>query len=224
MPRGLYPGRSSDPPRSPKIARDRRLLESRVMKKQFWSDPYLWVHGAGLAVVPLALLLCLWGLGMGDPLLPSLLEVILVALAGILPIGWMQLQRPFCIYSLPFVVVDPSQLTEAQRRLLTLFRTQRNPWIVGLASGGLFLVLRQLYEVSGLFSSGDNRGLGLVLAALGFLAANLFLQVPLSVLRVMGVTDDQVAQTLPYPIAQIKSDFWGYGRSVPRLLPDLRPD
>jgi hypothetical protein len=193
------------------------------MKKQFWADPYLWVHGAGLAVVPLALLICLWGLAMGDPVLPGL-EVILVGLAGILPIGWMQLQRPFCIYSLPFVVVDPSQLTEAQRRLLTLFRTRRNPWVVGLASGGLFLVLRQLYAVSASVAAGDNRWLGLTIAALGFLAANLFLQVPLSVLRVMGVTDNQVATTLPYPIAQIKSDFFAYGLPLPRILPALRPD
>jgi hypothetical protein len=194
------------------------------MKKQFWADPYLWVHGAGLAMVPLALLLCLWGLAMGDPILPSGLEVIWVALAGILPIGWMQLQRPFYIYSLPFVVVAPSQLTDPQRRVLTLFRTRRNPLLVGLASGGLVLLLWQLYGVSAAVAAGDNRGLGLMIAALGFLGANLFLQVPLSVLGVMAVTDDQVAQTTPYPIAQVKSDFLAYGLPMARILPDLRPD
>jgi hypothetical protein len=193
------------------------------MKKQFWADPYLWVHGAGLAIVPLALLLCLWGLAMGDPVWPGL-EVLLVALVGIVPIVWMQLQRPFCIYSLPFVVVDPSQLTDPQRRLLTLFRTRRNPWLVALASGGLGLVLGQLYGVSAAVTAGDNRGLGLMIAALGFLGANLFLQVPLSVLGVMAVTDDQVAQTTPYPIGQIKSDFFAYGLPMARILPDLRPD
>jgi hypothetical protein len=196
------------------------------MKKQFWVDPYLWVHGAGLAVVPLALLLCLWGLAGSDPVLPSALELMLVALVGIVPIGWMQLQRPFYIYSLPGLAIAPDRLAESQRRILTLFRTRRNPAVTGLASGILGLVLWQLYRVAAEVGEAapGNRWLGLMVAALGFLLANLFLQVPLSVFGVMWATDAEVAKTMPYPIGQIKSDFSVYGISRPQILPDLQAD
>jgi hypothetical protein len=196
------------------------------MKKQFWVDPYLWVHGAGLAMVPLTLLLCLWGLAGSDPVLPSGLEGMLVALAGIIPIGWMQLQRPFYIYSLPGLAIAPDRLIESQRRILTLFRTRRNPAVTGLAGGALGLVLWQLYPIAAEVSGAvpGHRWLGLMIAALGFLLANLFLQVPLSVLGVMWATDAEVAKTVPYPIESIKSDFSVYGISRPQILPERLAD
>ena len=93
--------------------------------RSYWSDPYLWLHLAGLAVLPLWLEVGLLGLAVGDPVLPVWLELGLVGSVGILPILWMQLQRPFCIFSLVAVVVKPTQLTADQRKLLTLFKSGR---------------------------------------------------------------------------------------------------
>ena len=75
--------------------------------RSFWSDPYLWVHLAGLAAVPIFLEICLIGFAVGDPLLPGWLELLLVAAIGSAPILWMQWQRPFYIFSLVGVALQP---------------------------------------------------------------------------------------------------------------------
>ncbi len=116
--------------------------------RAFWSDPYLWIHAAGLAALPLCLLGCLLGLAVGDPLLPVWLELGLIAAVGIAPIIWMQWQKPFYIFSLVAVALKPTQLTDDQRRILTLFKARRSSAWIGLGTLLLLVILRQIYYVA----------------------------------------------------------------------------
>jgi hypothetical protein len=51
------------------------------------SDPYLWVHLAGLATVPLWIDLCLLGLAVGNPALPGLELAVITVLDGLAGAG-----------------------------------------------------------------------------------------------------------------------------------------
>jgi hypothetical protein len=195
--------------------------------KAFWSDPYMWIHLAGIAVVPFWLLLCGLGLAAGYPILPIGLEIFLVAILGITPIVLMQWQRPFCIYSLLFVGLRPAAMTVEQRRMLSLFKSRRDAPTIALGAGILALALGGLSSLSGIATSTTfvpGHLLGLILAIGAFLAANLFLQVPLSVMQVMRASDAEFAQTPPYDVTLITRDFLGLGRKVARILPQLEPD
>jgi hypothetical protein len=194
--------------------------------RSFWSDPYLWVHLAGLAVVPILLEVCLLGFAVGDPTLPVWFELCLVGGIGIAPVLWMQWQRPFYIFSLVAVAIKPEQLTEDQRRLLTLFKSQRNRILAVGVPVLLFFLLYQVYKLApiaapvALFPSGW-RVLGLLVAAIAFLAINLFTQVPFSVLGVMLHRDPEFAATPPYPLEQIRRNFSLVGLQVKQILPSM---
>jgi hypothetical protein len=192
--------------------------------RSFWTDPYLWIHLAGFAALPLWLELCWLGLAVGDPVLPFWLELLLVAAIGIAPIFWMQWQHPFYIFSLIAVALKPAQLTEDQRRLLTLFKTQRNRFLAIAGAIIAFLALRQLYYLAPIASpvtpfASDSRWLGLLVAAISFLGANLFLQVPISVVSALLTSESTFAATTPYPLEQIRSDFTLLGIPVNQILP-----
>jgi hypothetical protein len=194
--------------------------------RSFWSDPYLWIHAAGVAVVPIALELCLLGFAVGDPLLPTGLELLLIAAVGILPVLWMQWQRPFYIFSLVLIAVKPSQLTAQQRQLLRFFKTPEVRALTVVTAVGLAVVLWQLYRLAPIALKAaaflpQSRGLGLLIAAIAFLAANLFLQVPVSVLRVLLAQDARVAAAEPYPLERVTQDFSVLGWQVPQILPPI---
>lgn len=195
--------------------------------RSFWADPYLWIHLAGVATVPLSLLVCLLGLAAGDPILPPWLELGLVAIAGIAPIAWMQFQKPFYIYSLLAVALRPPQLSEAQRKVLAMFVVRRNPIAIGVAAFILFLALKQIYAIAPIaegITPIPARGSGLIVAAVGFFAANLFLQVPLSVLLVMLSSEAEVAQIQPIEVDQIPSRLFVFGFPVDAIVPPLNTD
>jgi hypothetical protein len=194
--------------------------------RNFWSDPYLWIHAGGLAAVPLWLALCLLGFAVGDPWLPPGLEIGLVAIVGIAPILWMQWQRPFYIFGLLLVALKPQQLTDDQRRILSLCQTRKNPLIAGFGSVVLLVLLGKLYNLSAIASDfapfdPSLRGLALLLVALAFLASNLFLQVPLMVLQVLLVSEPTFAATEPYPVEKISQAFMMLGLPMQKILPDL---
>ncbi|KAM3116080.1 low-complexity tail membrane protein [Phormidesmis sp. 146-33] len=195
--------------------------------RAFWSDPYLWIHAAGLAAVPLCLMLCLLGLA-GDPILPVSVELGLVALVGTAPIAWMQWKKPFYIFSLVPVAIKPEKLTEDQRRLLTLFKARANPIWIGLGALLLVILLRQIYFVAPITADLSPflawRGLGLLVAAIGFLASNLFLQVPLSVAQVLLTSDAQFDATAPFALAHIPQSFSIFGLRVNQIVPPLIAD
>jgi hypothetical protein len=197
--------------------------------RSFWSDPYLWIHLAGLASLPIFLGLCLIGFATGDPILPVWLEILLVGLLGIGPVLWMQWQRPFYIFSLVAVVLKPEQLTEDQRRLLTLFLSQRNRVLAAIVPGVLLVVLKKLYDIAPIAAGSspfptDWRLVGLLVAGLSFFACNLFTQVPVSVASVMFHSDSTVAATDPYPLDQVRSHFTLLGWPVNQILPPVIPD
>ncbi|MEM9903821.1 MAG: low-complexity tail membrane protein [Cyanobacteria bacterium P01_D01_bin.44] len=190
-------------------------------------DPYLWLHLTGLAVVPLLLDICLAGLATADPVLPVGLEMALLSLVGTLPILWMQWQRPFYIFSLGLVALEPAALTPTQRQILSLMRSQ---WVRAATLGGaglLVLILWQLYRMAPLAATttpfvGMGRPGGLVIAGIAFLAANLFTQVPIMVLWVL-LANPSRDQAVPfYPTDRVKSDFWSVGFWVKRILPELQ--
>lgn len=194
--------------------------------RSFWIDPFLWIHLAGVAALPVFLELCLVGFAVGDPLLPPWLELLLVAVIGAAPVIWMQWQRPFYIFSLIVLVLKPDQLTEPQRQLLTLFKSQQIRILAAVVPVLLFLLLRLLYAIAPLTApvlpfSDDWRLFGLLLAAIGFFGSNLFLQVPVSVLAVMAVSESQFAATTAYPVDQIRQNFSLLGLPVNQILPPL---
>jgi hypothetical protein len=194
--------------------------------RSFWSDPYLWIHLAGLATLPLWLELCLLALAVGDPILPVWLELFFVAGIGIGPIVWMQWVRPFDIYSLLAVSLKPEQLTEDQRKLLTLFTTLRNRILSIVVAVLLAIALQKLYVVAPIAATITpfallGRLTALLIAAIAFLGANLFTQVPVAVLSVLFTSEATFAATLPFATDQVRQRFTLLGFPVNRILPPL---
>lgn len=194
--------------------------------RSFWLDPYLWVHLAGVAVVPIALEGCLLGFAASNTLLPPWMELLLVGGIGALPILWMQWQRPFCIYSLMFLAVQPQKLSEDQRRILRRFKQPLGKGLSVLTAVLLLVLLWQIYQLapiaweSAAIVPGGAVG-GLLLAAASFLISNLFLQVPVSVAQVMLTDEGTIAATEPYPANAVARDFSLFGIRVNQILPPL---
>jgi hypothetical protein len=192
--------------------------------RSFWSEPFLWIHLAGLAALPIFLGLCWLGLAVGSPLLPVWLEVFLVGAAGIGPVLWMQWFRPFYIFSILVVAVKPQNLTNAQQRILAGFKSRLNQGLALFLAILLAVTLWQLYRFSPLAASvapfpPQWRLAGLLLAAGAFLASNLFLQVPGSVLAVLLTPESEFAARQPHVLEKVGLDFTIAGWQVDRILP-----
>ncbi|MGB3138939.1 MAG: low-complexity tail membrane protein [Nodosilinea sp.] len=190
-------------------------------------DPYLWIHLAGLATVPLWMGLCLLGLAVGDAVSPALELAIIIGL-GVLPVLGMQLRRPFYIFSLPGLALRPAALNDDQRRQLSQFHQWRVRLGALLVPVPLVWMLLKLYPIAFLARDitpfgGWGRLGGIAAAGLCFLLANLFLQVPLAVLQVLATPDRHMATLLPYPSEAIANDFSWLGLPVNKLLPDITP-
>jgi hypothetical protein len=195
--------------------------------RSFRSDPYLWVHLAGVAAVPIFLELCLLGLGMGRLLMPIWFELLFVGGLGIVPILWMQWQQPFCIYSLLLLAVRPDRLSDDQRKVLTLFKAPIAPFLAVGVAVLMAAVLWELYTIApiaqGAVFPNATRGMGLLWAAIAFFFANLFLQVPVSVGRVLLIGDRTFKAALPYAVEQVPRAFTLLGFRVDSILPTLIP-
>ena len=192
--------------------------------RSFWSEPFLWIHVAGAAVLPIFLGLCLLGLAVGSPLLPVWLEVFLVGVVGIAPVLWMQWFRPFYIFSILVVAMKPQNLTPLQQRILTRLKSPLNRGLALFVAVLLVIILWQLYRFAPLAASvapfpPQWRLAGLLLAAVAFLASNLFLQVPVSVSAVLLTTESEFAATKPDALEKIGQDFTIAGWQVDRILP-----
>jgi hypothetical protein len=192
--------------------------------RSFWTEPFLWIHLAGIAALPLALELVWLGLAVGDPILPVWLELLLLAAVGILPVLWMQLTRPFDIFSILILAMKPEQLTQEQRRLLSLFKTKTNSVVTIAAAVFMLWVVWQIYRVAPVAATVAPlaprwRIVGLLWAGLAFLVSNLFLQVPLSVAQVLLTSESEFAATEPYPVEKMPQDFTIPGVRVNQILP-----
>jgi hypothetical protein len=188
------------------------------------TDPYLWLHLSGLATVPLWLDGCLAGLAVGDPSVPSSVEIALLAMVGIVPVLVMQWQRPFYLFSLLVIAVQPVALTPAQRQLLRVQRHWFNRVIalaIAAALGWLLVVIYQLAPIASditPFTPWGHTG-GWLVAAGCFWGANLFLQVSVSALRLLMARPQAVAALEPYPVETISQDFTVVGLRLKRILP-----
>ncbi|HEY9599076.1 MAG TPA: low-complexity tail membrane protein [Cyanophyceae cyanobacterium] len=196
--------------------------------RSFWTEPFLWIHLAGLAALPLTLEVVWLGLAIGTPLLPGWLEFLLVAVVGIAPVLWMQLTRPFDIFSILIVAMKPEQLTQAQRKILRLLRTKTN-FVLAIAGAVLMVVLLwQIYRVAPVATPvapfpPQWHLIGLLGASIAFLASHLFLQVPLSVAQVLFASESDFAATEPYPVENVSKDFTIPGVRVNKILPLSAP-
>lgn len=194
------------------------------MIPSFWSEPFLWIHLAGIAAFPIWLGLVLLSLAIADPLLPVWLEFSLIAVIGIVPILWMQLVKPFNIFCILLVALKPEVLTVEQRKILSLFKRPLEK--VGAITAPMFLllVLWQIYNVApvvmGITPLAPSwRIVCLLVAGVSFLLSNLFFQIPLSVLGVLLTKESAFATTEPYPVEKIPADFTLPGFQVDRILP-----
>lgn len=194
------------------------------MSRSFWSEPFLWIHLAGIAAFPIWLGVLLLSLAIGNPVLPVWLEFSLIAIIGIAPILWMQLVKPFNIFCILVVALKPEVLTVEQRKILSLFKRPLEK--VGAIAAPLFLlwVLWQIYSVAPVAAgipplAPSWRIVGLLAAGVAFLLANLFFQIPLSVLGVLLTKESAFATTEPYPVERIPADFTIVGFQVERILP-----
>jgi hypothetical protein len=189
----------------------------------FRSEPFLWIHLAGVAAVPLLLQIVWLGLAVGYPLSPFWLELLLLGAVGILPVFWMQWHRPFDIFSLLFVSLKPQALTPQQQGILSLFKRSRQRLLAAIAALAMAAVLWLLYQSAPLAASAAAflpqwRILGLLLAAVAFFASNLFVQVPLSVLGILLTKEEEFTATNPYPAEQISQAFTVPGLRVNKIL------
>ncbi|WP_072016440.1 low-complexity tail membrane protein [Neosynechococcus sphagnicola] len=191
--------------------------------RSFWSDPYLSIHAAGLALLPISLEVCVLAMAAGEPQLPWL-EFLLIATAGIGPVLWMQWFRPFYIFSVLFIALRPEVLTLDQRRVLTRMKAPNHRGWVVLVAIALGMGLWPLYRSAAIAADLTPlppawRILGVFIAGLAFLGSNLFLQVPVAVLRVLLLKDTEFTATPPYALEQIAQDFtipgWGVNQIVP---------
>lgn len=192
--------------------------------RSFWSDPYLWIHLAGIVAVPICLVLCWLGLAVGNPIWPVWLELCLISVVGIAPVLWMQLSRPFNIFSVLIFALKPEILTTEQRKILSLFQTTSQRVLAVLTPIVLMGILWQINRAVPMAASivpflPDWRLGGLALTALAFLLCNLFLQVPVSVAKVLITSESAFAATEPYPVERILHDFTLAGFQVDRILP-----
>ena len=192
----------------------------------FRRDPYPWIHLAGFASLPLWLDVCLAGLAVGDPTMPPWLELGFLGAVGGLPILWMQWRRPFYIFSLPAIAIRPDTLNEDRRRFLTLQRTWLNRLFSLMGAVVLLVVLAFLYQLAPIAAemsplTGQSRALGWLICALSFLLANLFVQIPVSVLQLLITSEETIQTVQPYEAASVLKDFTVVGLRVNRILPEL---
>ena len=187
-------------------------------------EPYLWLHFAGLATLPLWLELVWLGLAAGKPIFPLPVELAIVAAVGTLPITLMQWTRPFDIFSVLLLALQADQLSEPQRQLLQVFKTAKHRVFCGFGAIALLVGLWAIARYAPLVAPVTpfpNHWIGLSVAAITFLASNLFLQVPLSVLAVFLTSKDQLTQLPAIPPEDIGSKYFVPGFRVKKILPTV---
>ncbi len=191
------------------------------------SNPYLWLHLSGIAAFPIFVLLTWLGLSLGDPLPLYWLELIIIGILGILPPFLMQWLRPFYIYCLIIVSLNPLSLTEEQRKVLPWFKTSKQriiALITAIAMTGVLWIIYQYAPIADMatLKLPQWRILGLLVSIVAFALANLFIQVPMSVLGILTTNPQTLETSQPYPSEAIAQQFSILGlklRQIP-LMPE----
>lgn len=191
--------------------------------KRLRSEPFLWIHLSGIVLFPIFLAVSAIGLGIGSGNGYPILELTLLVVTCIIPIWLMQLTRPFDIFSVLFLSVEPESLSDEQRAILSLFKTFSQKLISTIAAVAMMGILWLIYRLSPLTIGlvgfvPQNHILGLAIAALAFCASNLFLQVPLSVVLVLNTKQAKLTKLKSYASEQIEQDFTVPGIKVNKIL------
>jgi hypothetical protein len=184
------------------------------------SEPFLWIHFGGIIVFPLMLGITVIGLTVGDRY-SYLIELPWLIAIAILPVSLMQLYRPFNIFSVLFVALQPEFLTQKQRKILALFKRKQQKVFSAIATGLMLFSLWLLYNFSPVIELvsllPQQRILGLAIASIAFLGSNLFLQIPLSAFQVLSTSESEFAQIEQCSLEEIKSNFTTAGIKVSKL-------
>lgn len=188
----------------------------------FRSEPFLWVHLAGIAVAPFALWVVWLALAIAVPLTPYWLELLFLVGIGVVPILWMQWHKPFEIFSLLVVALRPEVLTLEQRKILSLFKQPRQRVLTILTALLMMGKLFGIYYFAPLASLPvldlpQIRIAALGVAAIAFLVANLFVQVPVSVLGILLTSNSTYDQTNPIELSDIPQKLTLFGFRVKKI-------
>ncbi|WP_019503105.1 low-complexity tail membrane protein [Pseudanabaena sp. PCC 6802] len=200
------------------------LLSSTYQKM----EPFLWIHLALLAAVPLALVLCMMGLAVGDPIFPGWLEMLVLGIPPIALTVWLQWQNPLYPFSLWVLAKPATELSDDRRRVLSVLRRRINGWYIGAwiaVVAGLFMyvVFRQIYIAAPLAADMAPfppalRLLGILWAEVFLLVANLLWQMGVAAARVMLVPSSEFNGLAPYEVDRISKEFTILGKRSPGLL------
>ncbi len=183
-------------------------------------NQYLWVQLVGLAAVPLLLDICLAGLASSGLAVPFGVQFWAIALLGIGPPLWMQLAKPYYVFSLPPVALKPSVLSDDQRRCLRLLKSWQVKALAVLTAGVSLWVLLQLYAGSSQITPVMTPRAGLVSSAITFFLSCAFLQISVSAARALLVGSEALKRVVPYEERTIATDFLILGLRVKRILPE----
>jgi hypothetical protein len=187
---------------------------------------YLWVHLAGLALVPLFLQMLWLALAISQPLPFFWLELVLLVIVGLFPIVFLQWNKPFSPFNLLFFTTKINSLTEDDRRLLTPLKSTRQRFLSAIASIVSLIILWGIYLYAPLAREAASflpqfRLFGLLIALIAFFLANLFLQVSVSVFPLIISKPETLSSLEPYPADKIKQDFTVFGFPLTKILPPL---
>lgn len=187
------------------------ILE-QFRQRQQTQELFLWAHLALLALLPLALVLTMAGLAVGDPLFPSWLEMPVLAAPSIVYVVWQQWHRPIYPFSLGFVHRSVTELSLFQRQILTIVKRPATGWIAVVVGVFLYSLFRQIYFVAPLadviapFPS-ELRFLGIVWSLVFFFLANVIAQVGIVALRILVLPESELQAQPAYEVDKIKQDF-----------------
>lgn len=194
----------------------------------FRNEPFLWIHLSGIAVAPMALLIVWLSLAVATPITPYWLELVILGIIGIIPILLMQWQKPFEIFSLLVVSLRPEVLTLEQRKILSLFKRPKQQFLALLTALLMAGKLYGIYYFAPLaalpvVNLPQVRLLALFVAAIAFLVANLFVQVPVSVLGILFTQNKVYEETTPINIEDIPKNLTVPGLRVRKIffVPEL---
>lgn len=194
----------------------------------FRNEPFLWIHLSGIAVAPIALLIVWLSLAIATPITPYWLELVILGIIGIIPILLMQWQKPFEIFSLLVVSLRPEVLTLEQRKILSLFKRPKQQFLALLTALLMAGKLYGIYYFAPLaalpvVNLPQVRLLALFVAAIAFLVANLFVQVPVSVLGILFTQNKVYEETAPINIEDIPKTLTVPGLRVRKIffVPEL---
>ncbi len=192
------------------------------------NNPFIWGHMALLAGVPWLLSLSMAGLAVGDPVFPAWFEIILLGFPAIALVTWVQWQKPLSPFSFWVVAKPTENLSDRDRRILTLIKQYSNGWYVtgwiaiavSVLSSVVFYKIYISAPLAQAIAPFPNwlRFFGILWAEFFFVLSNVLLQAGFSALRVQLTPESELLSLQPFAIAKIKNSFTNIAWRSPQLL------